>query len=144
MVNLLKVPAIFAGLRFDGHHGVCEEVIAGAHPSIEIGPRVTGGEVEESQFWIDGWSLPNRCPAVLPGVRVFGPSVVPHFARPGNGIESPNQAPVLGVVGFDTATHGLFATREGRNHHTVVIQRGGGNGVPLLPLLGLNRPIGLA
>src|ERR1700686_2934939 len=117
MVNLLEVPAIFAGLRFDGDHGGCEQVVAGTDPSVEVGPRVPGSEVEESQLRVHGRGLPNRCAAVVPGVIVFWPSLMPDFPWARDRIESPNQVPVFGVVGFDAAPDAAFATREAGSHH---------------------------
>src|ERR1700736_3739948 len=130
MVDLLEVPAIFAGLRFDGDHRIREYVVAGADPSIEVGPRVACSEVEESQLRIHGWSLPNRCAAVLPRVAIFGPGVMPDFTRSRDRVESPDQVPVCGAVRFDAPAGAILATCEGGNHHSVVIQRSRSDGVP--------------
>ena len=49
VMNLLKVPAILAGGRVDGHHRRREQVVARANPAVEVGPRIAGGEVDQAR-----------------------------------------------------------------------------------------------
>src|SRR6516225_4583569 len=138
-MHLLEVPAVFSGSGLHGNHGNREQIVAEADTTVEIRPRIAGGEIDETEVGIDGRSLPNRGSAVFPRVVILRPAVVADLAGTGDGIKRPDQATLLGVVRFYASTGAVLATGKTHNDHAVVVERRSRNREPLLPALEIGR-----
>ena len=144
MMDLLVVPAVLAGggvHRDDGHR---EQIVSRAHRAIEIRSRIGGGEIQETQLRIHGGCLPDCGAAVLPDLIVPGPGVMAVFAGTRDGVEGPDQAAIVRVVGLDLPADTVFRAGETADDQAVVIEGRAGDGIALLPALCLDRPDGLA
>ncbi len=143
-MHLLEVPAVLAGLRFDGNDGRGEEVVAGAHGAVEVRARVAGGEIDQAELAIRRGCLPHRAAAALPRVGIRRPGVVPELARAGDGVERPQQLAVLRVVRLDAAADAELGAGEAGDHDAVEIERRGGEREAVLRAFGLHGPRSLA
>src|SRR6516225_8708649 len=122
-MHLLEVPAVLSGFGLYGNHRNREQIITGADATVEIRPRVAGGEIDEAEVGIDGWSLPNAGSAMFPCVIILWPGVVAEFARAGNRIERPDQAAVLGVESLYAPARAILAASKADDDLSVVVER---------------------
>src|SRR5438094_569553 len=139
-MDLLKMPAVLSRLCIDREDGNREQVIAFADTSIEIRARISGSEINQSEFGIHCRSLPDRGAAVLPRVVVLRPGLMSDLAGTGNRVEGPHQISVFGVVRFHTASRAVLTTGKADDDPAIVEKRSGRNCVAFLPAFGLDGP----
>src|SRR6266481_9560366 len=78
---------------------------------------------------IERKGAPERTPAPLPG---RGPGLGTYFMAGGNGMERPDQMPILRVEPVKTSGRPPIRTRGAHEHHTVVGDRGCAQPVALI------------
>src|SRR5688572_24817429 len=139
-MHLLEVPAVFAAVDVEGDDRRREEVVAGAHGAVEIGPRVTRREENEPERGVDRGRVPYGAAAVLPDLVVLWPRLCPALAAARDRVERPNERAVARVERLDTAAHPVLGAREARDHAAVVVERGARDREAVLPALGLHGP----
>ena len=139
-MHLLKVPAVFSGLRVHRDDRRREQVVALAEHAVVVRARVAGAEIKQAELGIDGWGIPDRRAAVLPEVVVGRPGVVAGLARSGHRVERPRELAAVRLERFHSTANAAFAAGERHDHETVVVQRRGRDREALLPAFRLNRP----
>ena len=139
-MHLLEVPAVSAGLRFDGDHRDAEKVVAGPHGAVQIGAGVASRKIDEAELGIDGRRLPHGRAAELPRVVVARPGVVTDFAGARDGIEGPDELARVGIERFHATAATAVAAGESRDDEAVVIQRRGRDAEAVVVTLRLNGP----
>src|SRR5260370_27686055 len=102
VVDALKMPDSFAGLRIQGEQAICEEIVADAIGAVEIKSGGARGSVEDSALGIERHPGPIVGGAAgFPGV--LGPSVIAELAGVGNGVKRPAQLAGTNIVGANVA-----------------------------------------
>ena len=139
-MNLLEVPAVFAGLGLDRDDRRRVEVVALAHGAVEVGAGVTRREVDEAELGIGGRRMPYGAAAVLPDLVVLRPGLVAGLAAARDRVERPHELAVVGVERLHAAAHADLGAREARDHEAVVVQRRVRDREAVLPALGLHGP----
>ena len=140
MVDLLKVPPVLSGLRFQRQHGNGEKIISGPNTAVEIRSRVTCGEVNQAQLRIHCRCLPHCGATVFPCIVVLRPGIMTNLARTRNRVEGPDQVSVLRIVGLDPASRTVLAAGKADDDQSVEVKGCGRNRVTVLPALRLNGP----
>src|SRR6516225_8165890 len=108
--------------------------------SVKIRTRITGREIDETQFRIYRRGLPNRCSATRPCLRVLRPGIVTKFTRSRNGVEGPDEFSVFRIVSFDAAAGSSFCAGKADYNEAIVVQGSSRNRVTILRVLRLNGP----
>src|ERR1700729_2115372 len=93
----LIMPFALARRWIEGHHRAGEQVIALANLRIAIGTRIADRPIKYIQVRIVASGEPTGRASSLP--TVAQPGIVPEFARPGNGIESPQTLSGCWIIG---------------------------------------------
>src|SRR5580700_110790 len=128
-MDLLKVPAVLAGFDIQRDDRDGEQIVAFALAAIEIRPRISGREIDQSKLGIHRRGLPDRRSAVLPRVTLLRPAIVTELTGAGNGIESPQRLAILGTERTHAPTGQELRTRKAGDDHAVVVQRRAGDRV---------------
>src|SRR5262249_20790320 len=89
VVHLLEVPGVSTGLGMHRHDRGAEEVVALTRRPVVIWPAVASGEVDEPEFRIKGWRVPDRRSTTRGMVCARWPGVTANLARPWQRIRSP-------------------------------------------------------
>jgi len=147
--DVLKSPGHFAGVHVDGTQRVAPEVVAGTDIGVVVGAGVTGGDVDEAKFRVEGRGGPYGHAAVFPGVGVlvqigffffdiaieadaeagcfFNPIAFPaSIFRRGDGVPGPKVLTVVCIERFEESANTEFATGRADENLTVVGEGSGG------------------
>ena len=138
MGDVLKMPAVFAGIQIDRDQRVGVQVVSGALCAIQVRRRVTHHKEDGAGFQVDGRVHPDTTTqglveaAVAGQLRLLGGNVAVHIATGRivlgpdafvaffrDGVEGPDQVPGLDVKGFDESADTVFAT-VGSNQNLAV------------------------
>src|SRR5579862_9952075 len=95
----LKIPDEFPGLGIERELAVRVQVVAGAERGVEVGIRVAGAPINQSQIGIVGSDSPGIGTAQLPGIS--GPGLVTRLPGSCSRVEPPTNFAGGSVVGTD-------------------------------------------
>src|SRR5262249_33791878 len=121
VVNLLEVPDILAGLGPQGHHRGAEQVIALAHRPVVIWSAVACREVDQPEFRLEGWSVPDRRAATHRLVD-RRPSIAAELARIWQSIPAPQYGPGPGIQSGEAPAYPIFPTGDAAVDDAVVVE----------------------
>src|SRR5579864_1048841 len=93
----LIMPFALARGWVERHHRAREQIIAFTNLRIAIGARIADRPIEYIQIRIVGSGEPTGSASSFP--TVTQPGIVPEFARPGNGVESPQTLSGCRIIG---------------------------------------------
>src|SRR5262249_60642540 len=123
VVHLLEVPDVLAGLGLQGHHRGAEQVIALAHRPVMIWSTVACREVDQPEFRIEGWCVPDRRPATHRMVSAGRPGITAELAGLRQGIRPPQEGAGRGIQGGEAPADPILPTRVATVYDTVVVER---------------------
>ncbi len=144
VMDLLKMPPVSTGGRFDRHDGDGKQIVASPHGAVEVGARIARREIQQAELRVDGWRLPHGRAAMPPHVAVLRPRVVSDFAGSRDRVERPRRRAVACIVGCHAATNAVLGPAESRDHQPVVVEGRARDAEALLPPLRLDVPDRLA
>ena len=119
VVDLLEVPAVLAGLGVERHDRGREQVVAAAHATVRVRPRVTGRQVDHVQLGVERRVHPTGASAELPGISF--PGLVAKLARCGRDEEFPGYLAGGRVERGQPAANPAITTRDARVEQPVVV-----------------------
>src|ERR1700691_3759908 len=98
----LEMPDEFSRPGIEREQAIAKEVRSGSIGSVEVIFRAGGRDEDDAALFIERQTAPGVCaPHRFP--CVFRPGVVSKLARMRNGMEYPDQAPGLNVVGTNVS-----------------------------------------
>ena len=80
----------------------------------------------------------------MPQIVVLRPRVVADFAGPGNRVERPDELAAPRVERLDAAADAVLGAGKARDDEPIEIERRARDREPVLPALGLHRPLDFA
>src|SRR6266446_5043587 len=101
-------PPQCSGLRVQGHHTRCMEVVAFTVISVEVRARITDCPVHQSEAGIVGARQPGCAAAMVD--RIPNPGFRALLASEWNRVESPGTLAARDLVGIHKSARALLAT----------------------------------
>src|SRR6266446_10174238 len=103
----LEVPLQLSGIAIQGEEAIRIKIVAGAHISVPVRPRISGAPVNHVQIRIVRAGYPGCRGSRLPAVA--GPRFVAEFAFRWNGPEAPCLFTRSRIIGIHKTTDPEFA-----------------------------------
>src|SRR6266404_5614219 len=140
VMHLLEVPGIFSGLGLQRDDRSAEQIVSFAHRPVIIRPAIADRKVDEPELRIERRSIPDRCAAAAVMVGAGRPGVSANLPRPGQGIPPPQDLAGLCVERSQPPAHTVFTTGNAAIDDAVIVERGAGDPVAVLPYLDRGPP----